>query len=201
LELTRKASAALGCLVAAQNMHQEAAGAYTGEVAANMLTDLGIAWTLVGHSERRQYYGETNELVANKARVAQNAGINPIVCIGETLSERQSGNMEAVLSAQLEAVTAKIDPTKPFVLAYEPVWAIGTGVTASNAQAQEAHAFIRKFVAGKLGTSLANSLRILYGGSVNAGNSKALLEQADIDGALVGGASLKPQEFAAIIQS
>ena len=201
LEVTRRVCDVHGLLVAAQNIHQMHSGAFTGEVSLPMLKDLGIRWTLVGHSERRLHFGESSDLVAAKAHASQKADLTPIICVGETLQERQDVRTEAVLGAQLSAVVGLIDRTKPFVVAYEPVWAIGTGMTATTDQAQTAHAFIRKFLSDSLGASLGSSQRILYGGSVNGTNAQALMSQSDIDGALVGGASLTPAEFAKIVRS
>jgi triosephosphate isomerase len=187
-----------GILIASQTIHEKADGAFTGELSIPMLKDLGIRWTLIGHSERRQYYNETDSGVALKTKACLDQGINPIVCVGETRAEREGGQTEAVLKRQVEAVLQQTGTASNFVIAYEPVWAIGTGLTASDAQAQEAHAFIRGVLRQKLG-SAADSLRILYGGSVKSSNIKGLMQQPDVDGALVGGASLDPVEFARIV--
>ncbi len=193
-----------GYLIAAQNVHAEASGAFTGEVSLAMLQDVGIAASLVGHSERRQYFNETDATVAKKTKAAQAAGVMPIVCIGETLAEREAHRTEAVVGAQLDAVLEGLGNPKDLgnlVIAYEPVWAIGTGRSATSAQAQEVHAFIRKRVVAVCGADAAAKLRILYGGSANPANIVELLGQKDIDGGLVGGASLKPTDFAAMVRA
>jgi triosephosphate isomerase len=170
----------------AQNVSEHAQGAYTGEVAAAMLAEFGCRYVLVGHSERRQLYGETDAQVAAKFAAAQAAGLTPILCVGETLAERESGKTEAVVARQLDAVKA----FGHAVLAYEPVWAIGTGRTATPEQAQQVHGFLRSRV--------SNATRILYGGSVKAQNAAAIFAMPDVDGGLIGGASLVAQEFIAI---
>ncbi len=184
--------------VAAQNMHWEASGAYTGELSAEMLTDVGCDYVIIGHSERRQYFGEINDSANKKLLAAHEGGLLPIYCIGETLDEREGGVMEAVVGAQvregIDGLTEK--QARATVLAYEPVWAIGTGRTATPAQAQEAHAFIRGVVRDVCGESVAASVRIQYGGSANPGNIAELISQPDIDGGLIGGASLKADSFA-----
>ncbi len=183
----------------AQNLSKEQSGAYTGEVGAEMLNDFGCQYVIVGHSERRAIYGESDKLVAEKFAVARKAGMTPILCVGELLEERESGRTEEVVARQLDAVIALegIDSLADAVIAYEPVWAIGTGKTASPEQAQEVHAFIRARVAEQSGT-IAEKVQILYGGSVNGGNAKELFSMADIDGGLIGGAALKPDDFLAI---
>ena len=186
--------------LAAQNAHQETAGAFTGEVSPEMLNDIGCTYVILGHSERRQYFGEDNELLLAKLRRSLAAGLLPIYCVGETLEEREAGNVEKVIGEQLEEAILQL-PTELFrkcVIAYEPVWAIGTGKTASPEQAQEVHALIRNTVAGKFGEEVAQNTSILYGGSVKPGNAKELFGQPDIDGGLIGGASLKAADFAAI---
>lgn len=199
LPLARESAQSAGFSIAAQNVHEKAEGAYTGEISWPMLKDLGIGWTLVGHSERRQYFNETNSSVAAKAKVCCENKIVPIICIGETKAEREANQTEKVLSSQLEPVLAAIPAEADFVLAYEPVWAIGTGLTASDQQAQDAHAFIRQLLKQRLGAKKADSCRILYGGSVKSSLIAGLMSQPDVDGALVGGASLDPQEFARIV--
>jgi triosephosphate isomerase len=188
--------------VGAQNMYFEKSGAFTGEVSAAMLRELFVRYVVLGHSERRGIFGETDKIVNRKTHAAHEAVLKPIVCIGETLAEREGGAVEEVLDRQirgsLEGLSAK-EMTET-VLAYEPVWAIGTGRTASPAQAQEAHAFIRQTVAKVWDGSTAEKVRIQYGGSVKPENAAALMGQADIDGALVGGASLDPRAFAAIVK-
>ncbi len=188
--------------VAAQDVSEHAKGAYTGDVAGGMLVESGCRLTLVGHSERRQFHGESNDTVARKFAAAQAAGLVPILCIGETLQEREEGRTEAVVGAQLGAVIAHVgvNALAAAVLAYEPVWAIGTGLTASPAQAQAVHGFLRSEVE-RHDVRIAASLRILYGGSVKSDNAGGLFGQADIDGGLVGGASLVAADFAAIVHA
>ena len=181
-----------------QDVSAYASGAYTGEVSAAMLKDFGVRYAIVGHSERRQYHGETDALVASKAKAALSAGITPIVCVGETLAERESGRTEDVVKRQLAAVIhANGHCISEIVLAYEPVWAIGTGKTAFPEQAQAVHAVLRAQL--KAATDQSSRIKILYGGSMNAANAASLLSQPDIDGGLVGGASLKAVDFLSII--
>jgi triosephosphate isomerase len=189
--------------VGAQNMHFAEEGAYTGEVSAAMLTALGVTHVLIGHSERRQYFAETDATVHQKLVTALKHGIVPIVCVGEHLQERESGKTEEVLNRQISLALQQIDPAilGPLVVAYEPVWAIGTGKTATPEMAAAAHLVIRSQVARLVGRPIADSLRILYGGSVKADNAYALLNQPEIDGALVGGASLDPASFAKIVNA
>jgi len=184
----------------AQNMSPEAKGAYTGEISAPMLRDLFVRYVLIGHSERRRLFGETDELVRRKLVTALASELRPILCVGETLEERQAGQEKAVLEGQLRGALEGLTPDQisEVIVAYEPVWAIGTGLTATPEQAQEAHLFIRDYLGKLAGTSLANKARILYGGSVTPANAKELMSQPDIDGALVGGASLDPRGFAEI---
>jgi triosephosphate isomerase len=185
--------------VAAQNLHQMTEGAYTGEISAPMLLESGCKWVIIGHSERRQYFAESNELVAAKTTAALKAGLRPIVCIGETLQEREAGRTLNVVLEQLAAVSALLAQNPGFgCIAYEPVWAIGTGKVATTEQAQEVHAAIRTGLT-KISTEVAGVTRILYGGSVKADNAAALLACPDIDGALVGGASLKADSFLKIV--
>jgi triosephosphate isomerase len=185
--------------VAAQNMHEEGAGAFTGEVSAPMLVELDVEAVVLGHSERRQYFGETDEALARKVAAALGAGLQPILCVGESEEARDAGQTDAVLEGQLQADLAEVDPGRlaDLVIAYEPIWAIGTGRTATPEQAQETIAFIRDFVRER--GAAADALRILYGGSVKPSNAAELLAMPDIDGALVGGASLDPDEFAVIV--
>lgn len=185
----------------AQNMHWENSGAYTGEISAAMLKEYFVHWVLVGHSERRQYFGETDEIVNRKVHAAHRALIKPIVCIGETLDERDGGQVETVLERQVRGAFEGVheDQMGDTVIAYEPVWAIGTGRTASPEQAQEAHAFIRKTLASLYSDEVALRVRIQYGGSVKPDNTAELMSQPDVDGALVGGASLDARTFAKII--
>jgi triosephosphate isomerase len=185
-----------------QNLNVHAQGAYTGEVSGPMLVDYGCRYVIVGHSERRALYGETDAVVADKFQAAQAAGLIPILCVGETLEEREGGKTEDVVARQLDAVIAKsgIAAFPKSVLAYEPVWAIGTGKTASPQQAQDVHRYIRERLAQQ-DARVANELRILYGGSVKGSNAKDLFGQADIDGGLIGGASLKADEFLTICRA
>ena len=185
--------------VAAQNLYPKDEGAFTGEISAPMILAAGCKWVILGHSERRQYFGETDESVCAKTVAAQAAGLKPIVCVGETLAERDAGKTLEVVFRQVDAVVAELNKNPGYgVIAYEPVWAIGTGKVASDAQAQEVHAAIRERLA-KTSAELAVKTRILYGGSVKPDNAKALLACEDIDGALVGGAALKAESFGAIV--
>jgi len=188
-------------VVGAQNMHELPAGARTGEISAPMILDVGATHVIIGHSERRQYFAETDAGVNAKLKAAIEAGLKPIVCIGETLEERQAGRMQDVVGTQVAGALAGLDAAQlaDLVLAYEPVWAIGTGVSATPEQAQDAHAFIRGRLADLLGTELADATRIQYGGSVKPKNAAELLGKPDIDGALVGGASLEAEPFLGII--
>ncbi len=185
-----------------QDLSTEASGAFTGEISAEMLNDFGCEYVIVGHSERRDNHGETNELVAQKTQVALNAGLTPLFCVGEHLEDRESEQTEAVIAAQLDAAieTCGIDAFENIVIAYEPVWAIGTGKTATSEQAQEVHAFIRNRLAGH-DQNVAKQTTILYGGSVKAANAEELFSMPDVDGGLVGGASLDAAEFAAICKA
>jgi triosephosphate isomerase (TIM) len=187
--------------LAAQNVHPELEGAFTGEVSAAMLVDAGCSHAIVGHSERRALFGETSAFVSAKVAAAQRAGLVPIVCVGETLVEREAGRTFAVLQEQVEGSLAAAEPrlAADLILAYEPVWAIGTGRTATPEIAQEAHAFLRKCLQTRFGVA-AEAIRIQYGGSVKPANIAALMAQPDIDGALVGGASLDLESFLAIIR-
>ncbi|MES3007151.1 MAG: triose-phosphate isomerase [Pseudomonadota bacterium] len=186
----------------AQNVHNQPCGAYTGEVAASMLADFSVRYVLVGHSERRQLAHETDVMVAEKFSAVLRHAMSPILCLGETLDERESGRAEEVVATQLNAVLehAGVSAMASAVIAYEPVWAIGTGRTASAGQAQEMHRFIRELMARR-SAKVAGQIRIIYGGSVNAGNARELFAQPDIDGGLVGGASLKADEFITICKS
>ncbi|MCB1173239.1 MAG: triose-phosphate isomerase [Leptospiraceae bacterium] len=189
--------------VGAQDLHWEDQGAFTGKISHDMLTELGVQYVIIGHSEQRSYFHETDETVNKKSIKALASSLLPIICVGETLSEREAGQIEAVISRQVKGAYAgisKADAAKT-IIAYEPVWAIGTGKTASPQQAQEVHAFIRKLVAELYDTELANGLRIQYGGSVKADNAAELFGQADIDGGLIGGAALKVDDFVAIVEA
>jgi triosephosphate isomerase len=189
---------ASGIAVGAQDVSAHAQGAFTGEVSAAMLRDFGVRYALVGHSERRQYHGETDAVVADKAKAALSAGITPIVCVGETLAQREAGQTDEVVRRQLAAVIhVNGHCISEIVVAYEPVWAIGTGKTATPEQAQQVHAVLRAQL--RAATSQPARIRILYGGSMNAANAADLLAQPDIDGGLIGGASLKAPDFLTII--
>jgi triosephosphate isomerase (TIM) len=187
----------------AQDVFWEDKGAWTGEVSATLLADVGVSYVIVGHSERRQHFGELDAAVGLKARAVLKAGLSPIVCVGETDKERDANETFGRVSAQLEGALAGIGVAEAtrVVIAYEPVWAIGTGRTATPAQAQEVHAFIRKNLAERWSPEVAGQVRIQYGGSVKPENAAELLSQADIDGALVGGASLKAESFVAIARA
>jgi len=182
-----------------QDISTHESGAYTGEIAGSMWNDFNCKYVIIGHSERRTYHNESDELVAEKFEVSRKAGLIPLFCIGETLEEREGGITEEVVARQINAVIDRlgVDMLGEGVIAYEPVWAIGTGVTATPEQAQETHAYIRSMIAEKSQT-VADKIQILYGGSMNAGNASDLLACADIDGGLIGGASLKPADFLAI---
>ncbi len=186
----------------AQNLYFSPQGAFTGEVSGDMLKDVGCGWVLVGHSERRQFFGEQDELLAKKVAAGLQHGLKVVLCVGELLTERQSGQMEAVLKKQMAGLAlVSAEQMANVVIAYEPVWAIGTGVTASTEQAQQAHAFLRGQLTSRYGDAVSATTRILYGGSVKADNALELLSQPDVDGALVGGASLKADSFIAIVEA
>ncbi|NOK36890.1 triose-phosphate isomerase [Corallococcus exercitus] len=189
--------------LAAQNCHWESSGAFTGEVSAPMLAELGCAYVIVGHSERRQFFGETDATVNKRAKAVKAAGMTPIVCVGETLAERESNQTLTVVERQVRGALEGFSGAEvaTFVLAYEPVWAIGTGRTATTAQAQEVHAAIRGLLTRMYDAGTAERVRIQYGGSVKPDNAAELLGQPDVDGALVGGASLKAADFVAIVKA
>ncbi|GMT96109.1 triose-phosphate isomerase [Corallococcus caeni] len=189
--------------LAAQNCHWESSGAFTGEVSAPMLAELGCAYVIVGHSERRQFFGETDATVNKRAKAVKAAGMTPIVCVGETLAERESNQTLTVVERQVRGALEGFSgaDVATFVLAYEPVWAIGTGRTATTAQAQEVHAAIRGLLTRMYDEGTAERVRIQYGGSVKPDNAAELLGQPDVDGALVGGASLKAADFVAIVKA
>ncbi|MCE5228792.1 triose-phosphate isomerase [bacterium] len=189
-----------GIGLGAQNVYWEAKGAFTGEIALGMLEDLGVKYVIVGHSERRQYFGETDETVNKRVKCVLAGGLTPIMCVGETLAQREAGKTADVVKTQVRGGLAGLtaDQVAGMVIAYEPVWAIGTGKVATTQQAQEVHAIIRGLVAELYTQSVADQVRIQYGGSVKPDNAVELLAQADIDGALVGGAALKAHDFAAI---
>lgn len=202
-KVTESLGKAQNIRVGAQNMHWEKNGAFTGEISAALLRDLFVRFVIVGHSERRALFGETDEIVNRKARAAHEASLRPIVCVGETLEQREKGKVEKVLSKQLAGSLAGFEPKElqETVIAYEPVWAIGTGKVATAEQAQEAHAFIRRTLAELSDEATADRMRIQYGGSVKPDNARELMSQPDIDGALVGGASLDPRSFAQIVKA
>jgi len=187
----------------AQNMHWEKGGAYTGEISASMLRELYCHYVILGHSERRQYFGETNEIVNRKVKAALASSLHPIICVGETLEEREAGQVEEVITTQVKGSLAGLSAKELLdsVLAYEPVWAIGTGKTATSAQAQEVHALIRKVLSGMFDESVAQSVRIQYGGSVKPANAQELFGMPDIDGGLIGGAALDAKSFIDIIRA
>ena len=189
--------------VGAQNMHWERSGAFTGEISSAMLRDLFVRYVVLGHSERRALFGETDEIVNRKVRAAHEAALRPIVCVGETLEQRDRGNVEKILSIQLRGSLKDLSEKElqETVIAYEPVWAIGTGRNATPAQAQEAHTFIRHTLQEISDATTADRIRIQYGGSVKPENARELMSQPDIDGALVGGASLDPRSFAQIVKA
>ncbi len=189
--------------VGAENCHWKESGAFTGEIAPSMLAEIGVEYVVIGHSERRTYFGETDQTVLARTKAALSAGLKPIVCIGETLEERNSGNMENVLKRQVEQGFADIsaDELSNIIVAYEPVWAIGTGVTATDEQANDAIGYVRSVFEAKYGKEVANKLYIQYGGSMNEKNAKGLLAMPQIDGGLIGGASLVAEKFAAVVKA
>ena len=193
-----KAAAGSNISIGAENVHFAASGAYTGEISAAMLKDYGVKFVIIGHSERRQYFGETDETVNKRTLTALENGLTPIVCVGETLSQRENGETEKVLDTQLETGLKGVEDATKLVIAYEPVWAIGTGKTATDEQAQETIAYIRKKIGQLFCPKCAEKVIIQYGGSMNAANCKGLMAQPDIDGGLIGGASLK-LDFATIV--
>jgi len=201
IETALAATAGSAVDVAAQTMHYAAEGAFTGELAPGMLTELGVSYVILGHSERRQYYAENDTDLASKVRAALDAGLRPVLCCGETLDEREAGETESKVGAQLDADLAEVDAAElaAVAIAYEPIWAIGTGKTATPEMAQETVGFVRRRVRERFGDA-ADGVRILYGGSVKAATIDELMAQPDIDGVLVGGASLDPQEFARIVR-
>jgi triosephosphate isomerase (TIM) len=189
--------------LAVQDIHWEDQGAYTGKVSVDMVKEIGVDMVIIGHSEQRQYFGETEETVNKKVQKTLAAGLTPIVCIGETLQEREGGKLEQVLKTQVEGAYANVSAEEAVktVIAYEPVWAIGTGVVATTEQAQEAHAFVRSLLVTIYNADVAESISIQYGGSMNPTNAAGLLAQKDIDGGLIGGASLKADTFFAIVDA
>jgi len=192
-----------GILIAGQDLERAPSGAFTGGISGEMLREAGATHVLVGHSERRNIFGDTDEIVNEKVHASFRSGLVPILCVGETLQQRDSGELEVVIASQLSKATSALQPDQisTMIIAYEPVWAIGTGRTASPEQAQQVHRFIRNWLSQNLPAYVAQQLQILYGGSVKAGNARDLLGQPDIDGALVGGASLNAQDFKGIAQA
>ena len=183
----------------AQNVHFAASGAYTGEISADMLKELGVEYVIIGHSERRQYFGETDETVNKRTLAALAAGLTPIVCVGESLEERESGKTEALLKKQVEEGFKGVEDITKLVIAYEPIWAIGTGKTATSEQANETIGYIRSVVADMFGKEAAALVRIQYGGSMKPSNAKELMAMEEIDGGLIGGASLKAVDFSQVV--
>ena len=199
----QEAAKGTALVVGAQNVHWAENGAFTGEISAKMLVEMGVTHVIIGHSERRQYFGETDETVNTRVKAALAAGLKVVLCVGETLEEREKGVTEAIIEKQvrwdLDGVT--MDQLDNVILAYEPVWAIGTGKTATNEQAQEVHAFIRALIGKAFCPVCAGKLRILYGGSMKPANAAGLLAQPDIDGGLIGGAALKAADFLALVKA
>ena len=203
LETATRETAGTNIKIAAENMNANDSGAYTGEISPSMLKDLGVEYVILGHSERREYYGECDKIVNEKVKAALKHGLKPILCVGEKLEERENGTTEAVVKEQtiggLKDISA--EDMANVVIAYEPVWAIGTGKTATPEQAQEVHAFIRNLLTELFGTQIAENVTIQYGGSMNDANAAELIAQKDIDGGLVGGASLIPEKFTIIVKA
>jgi triosephosphate isomerase len=201
LDVAAKAARGSSVAIAAQNVHGQREGAFTGEICAPMIVEVGCTAVIIGHSERRQYYNESDESVHRKTKAALEEGLTPIVCVGEILSEREGNLTEAVLKRQFEGGLDALTPDEfsRILLAYEPVWAIGTGKTATPELAAQAHRYLRELASARFSFEAASALRILYGGSVKPDNIKGLMAQAEIDGALVGGASLDPKSFASIV--
>lgn len=203
LPAKEKAEKAGNHFVAAQNCYHKKSGAFTGEVSVEMLRSIGISYCVIGHSERREYFGESNAVLAGKVNLCLESGIIPIFCCGEVLAIREAGEQNAFVATQLKESLFHLsaDQVSEIVIAYEPVWAIGTGKTATTGQAQEMHAYLRSVLAGQYGEEVANTIPILYGGSVKAGNAKELFACPDVDGGLVGGASLVAADFISIISA
>jgi triosephosphate isomerase len=202
LDVAGQALKGSAVLLAAQNVHWAEKGAFTGEISAAMLKELDVTYVIIGHSERRQYFGETDETVNKRTKAALAAGLKPIVCVGETLAEREAGQTTTVVERQVRAGLAGLQGADwaKLVIAYEPVWAIGTGKTATTVQAQEVHAFIRQLLGTLAGAAVAATIRIQYGGSMKPDNAKDLMSRPDIDGGLIGGASLEAKSFADIVR-
>jgi len=203
IDAAQKAACGSNINIGAENVHFADHGAYTGEISASMLTEMGVKYVIVGHSERRQYFGETDETVNLRARAALDAGMKPIICVGETLTQRDQGITAETVSLQTKIALTGVpaEQMKNVVIAYEPVWAIGTGRTATTAQAQEVCALIRDVIRGLYSGDIADAAVILYGGSMNAANAADLLAEPDVDGGLIGGASLKPIDFTVIAKA
>lgn len=203
LEAVVAAAAGSNVKVGAQNIHWAESGAFTAEISADMLKETGVEYVIIGHSERRQYFGETDDTVNQRLKAALAAGLIPMVCIGELLEEREGGKTESVLDTQIRGAFADMSAADmdTVIIAYEPVWAIGTGKTATPEMAEETHAYVRSVVADMFGQETADKVRIQYGGSMKAANSAELIAQEDIDGGLVGGASLEPDSFADLIKN
>ncbi|HHU84400.1 MAG TPA: triose-phosphate isomerase [Clostridiales bacterium] len=189
--------------IGAENIHYKASGAYTGEISADMLKELGVEYVIIGHSERRQYFGETDQTVNLRSLAALNAGFKAIICVGETLEQRELGYTEALIKYQTKIALTNVteEQLKNVIIAYEPVWAIGTGVTASDDQADEGNGFVRKAIAEMFGADVAETVTIQYGGSMNAKNCEGLLSKEHVDGGLIGGASLKAEDFSVIVKA
>ncbi len=198
-----EASEGTNIKIGAENCHWEKSGAYTGEISAEMLTSMGVNIVIIGHSERRQYFGETDVTVQKRVRAALDAGMTVILCVGETLEQREQGITSELVAMQTKIALGGVteEELKRVIIAYEPVWAIGTGKTATAQQANEVCHLIREVIAGVYGKAAADGITIQYGGSMNAGNAAELLSQPDVDGGLIGGASLKPQDFATIVEA
>ena len=198
-----EAAAGSNIKIGAENVHFKASGAYTGEVSADMLKAVGVEYVIIGHSERRQYFGETDQTVNLRTLAALNAGLKVILCVGETLEQRELGYTEALLEYQTKIALTGVDAAllKNVIIAYEPVWAIGTGVTATDDQADEGNGFVRNAVAAVYGADVAETVTIQYGGSMNAKNAEGLLSKVNVDGGLIGGASLKAADFAVIVNA
>lgn len=203
LETALEATKGTNIKVGAENCHWAKSGAFTGEISAEMLAEMGVSYVVIGHSERRQYFGETDATVQMRTRAALDAGLNVILCVGELLEQRETGITQEVVGMQTKAALVGVSEAelKNIIIAYEPVWAIGTGKTATSAQANEVNAYIRKVVEGLYGKAAADALTVQYGGSMNAANAEELLDQPDVDGGLIGGASLKAADFATIVKA
>ena len=201
LDAVTQAVAGANVLVGAQDLYFEKSGAFTGEISAEMLKDVGAKFVLTGHSERRHVLGESSELVGKKAQAAYAAGLILVHCVGEKLDHRDGGKTLAVVQSQLEELSNQMQDPDRLVIAYEPVWAIGTGRNATDEQAQEVHAYIRQSIGKQWNTDFASRVRIIYGGSMKPENAKGLMNQPDVDGGLIGGASLKPESFLAIVNA